>query len=138
MCKRTRARHNQVFQDKSVVQIVEAVFADYAEHASWHWSDEVSSFLETARPRSYCVQYRESDYAFVSRLLAEEGIGWCVEEDKDARPCIIYGSLPTAGSFPKTACRNMPMAAWVSAFTGPIRRKISRQLLPSAASAAWR
>jgi type VI secretion system secreted protein VgrG len=80
----TRARHNRVFQDKSVVQIVEAVFADYAEHAAWHWSDEVSSFLETARPRSYCVQYRESDYAFVSRLLAEEGIGWCVEEDKDA------------------------------------------------------
>ena len=37
-----------------------------------------------ARPRSYCVQYGESDYAFVSRLLAEEGLGWCVEEDPDA------------------------------------------------------
>ncbi len=63
--------------------IVEAVFADYADVAAWQWSEEVAGFLADTRPRSYCVQYGESDYAFVSRLLAEEGIGWCVEEDTD-------------------------------------------------------
>ncbi|MCG2577023.1 type VI secretion system tip protein VgrG [Dechloromonas sp. XY25] len=79
-----RGRHNRVFQDKSVVQIVEAVFADYADVAAWQWTDEVAGFLADTRPRSYCVQYGESDYAFVSRLLAEEGLGWCVDEDRDA------------------------------------------------------
>ncbi|RBH42739.1 contractile injection system protein, VgrG/Pvc8 family, partial [Xanthomonas oryzae] len=57
-------------------KIVEAVFADYAPMASWQWSEETSAFLGQARPRSYCVQYRESDLDFVQRLLAEEGLGW--------------------------------------------------------------
>ncbi|QTQ35918.1 type VI secretion system Vgr family protein [Aromatoleum petrolei] len=80
----TRGRHNRVFQDKAVPEILDAVFADYREHAAWHWHEDVAPFLASARPRSYCVQYRESDYAFVSRLLAEEGLGWCIEEDADA------------------------------------------------------
>src|SRR5574343_1668971 len=79
-----RGRHNRVFQDKTVVQIVDEVFGRYADVAGWEWNDDVDSFLADARPRSYCVQYGESDYAFVSRLLAEEGLGWHVEEDKDA------------------------------------------------------
>jgi len=80
----SRGRHNRVFQDKTVIEIIEAVFADYADVAAWQWSDEVSEFLADTRPRSYCVQYGESDYTFISRLLAEEGIGWCVEEDEPA------------------------------------------------------
>ncbi len=80
----SRGRHNRVFQEKSVIAIVEAVFADYSDIAAWQWADEVTQFLADARPRSYCVQYNESDYAFVSRLLAEEGLGWRVEADKDA------------------------------------------------------
>src|SRR5574343_626651 len=79
-----RGRHNRVFQEKTVMQIVAAVFADYADISAWQWSEEVTGFLADARPRSYCVQYGESDYTFVSRLLAEEGIGWCVEDNKDA------------------------------------------------------
>ena len=79
-----RGRHNRVFQDKTVIQIIEAVFADYADVASWQWADEVADFLADTRPRSYCVQYGESDYAFMSRLLTEEGIGWYVEEDPEA------------------------------------------------------
>jgi len=88
----SRGRHNRVFQEKTVIQIVEAVFADYSDIAAWQWTDEVSQFLSDARPRSYCVQYNESDYApqevplgdvFISRLLTEEGLGWQVEADKD-------------------------------------------------------
>ncbi|OLI25876.1 contractile injection system protein, VgrG/Pvc8 family, partial [Xanthomonas oryzae] len=66
-------------------KIVEAVFADYAPMASWQWSEETSAFLAQARPRSYCVQYRESDLDFVQRLLAEEGLGWRLQE-ADASP----------------------------------------------------
>src|SRR5690606_17943856 len=79
----TQGRHSRVFQDRSVVDIVEAVFADYAPLAAWQLGDEVGPFLGD-RQRSYCVQYRESDFDFVSRLLAEEGLGWRLEEDDEA------------------------------------------------------
>ncbi|MGQ4660512.1 type VI secretion system tip protein VgrG [Lysobacter sp. F6437] len=80
----TQGRHSRVFQDHSVVGIIEAVFADYAPLATWQVGDEVGAFLAGARPRSYCVQYRESDFDFVSRLLAEEGLGWRLQESTDA------------------------------------------------------
>ncbi|RBC17499.1 contractile injection system protein, VgrG/Pvc8 family, partial [Xanthomonas oryzae] len=53
----SQGRHSRVFQERTLVQIVEAVFADYAPMASWQWSEETSAFLAQARPRSYCVQY---------------------------------------------------------------------------------
>ncbi|WP_082578509.1 type VI secretion system Vgr family protein [Lysobacter sp. Root690] len=80
----SQGRHSRVYQDKTVAEIVEAVFAAYTPLAVWQWSDEAGPFLAAARPRSYCVQYRETDAAFVDRLLAEEGLGWRLEEDADA------------------------------------------------------
>ncbi|WP_082672537.1 type VI secretion system Vgr family protein [Luteimonas abyssi] len=79
-----QGRHSRVFQDKTVIEIVEAVFAGYAPLAQWRLGDEVAGFVSETRPRSYCVQYRESDADFVARLLAEEGLGWRLEEDEDA------------------------------------------------------
>lgn len=58
----------RIFQEVSVVQIVEEIFRDHGFEdfefrlTGWH------------PPREYCVQYRESDFDFVSRLLEEEGI----------------------------------------------------------------
>lgn len=80
----TQGRHSRVFQDRSVAEILESVFADYAPHSAWQMDEDVGPFLEQSRPRSYCVQYRESDAAFVHRLLAEEGLGWRLEEDDEA------------------------------------------------------
>src|SRR5690606_10275967 len=81
---------SRVWQDKSVIEIVEDVFADHASIAAWRWDEDVPShvaqglFARHRGQRSYCVQYRESDLDFVSRLLAEEGICWRVEEDESA------------------------------------------------------
>jgi len=81
---------SRVWQGKSVIEIVEDVFADHAGIAAWHWDEDVPTYVAqglSARNggrRSYCVQYRETDLAFVQRLLAEEGIGWRVEEDEAA------------------------------------------------------
>lgn len=80
----TRSRHNRVFQEKSVIEIIDAVFAQYSQVAAWRWSDEVAPFMADTRPRSYCVQYSESDYGFISRLLAEEGLSWRIEADAEA------------------------------------------------------
>jgi len=82
--------NNRIWQDKSLIEIVEDVFADHASIAAWKWDDDVPAFVahglfaRNAGQRPYCVQYRESDLSFVSRLLAEEGICYRVEEDESA------------------------------------------------------
>ncbi|PKO85247.1 MAG: Rhs element Vgr protein, partial [Betaproteobacteria bacterium HGW-Betaproteobacteria-12] len=38
----SRGRHHRVFQEKTVIQIIETVFADYADVAAWQWSEEVA------------------------------------------------------------------------------------------------
>jgi type VI secretion system secreted protein VgrG len=59
---------NRIFQKKSVVEIIEAVFKPHA-HV------KVEKRLKASYPpRDYCVQYRESDLDFVQRLMEHEGI----------------------------------------------------------------
>src|SRR5690606_32213819 len=103
----TQGRHSRVFQDRSVVGIIEAVFADYAPLATWQVGDEVGPFLSSARPRSYCVQYRESDFDFVSRLLAEEGLGWRLEESTDAPGGHVMALFADSGQGPQDAAAEL-------------------------------
>jgi type VI secretion system secreted protein VgrG len=63
----TLAANNRIFQGKTTQQIVEAVFSG---HSQTDYSFNLTGSYET---RDYCVQYAESDYAFVSRLCEEEG-----------------------------------------------------------------
>ena len=81
---------SRVWQECSVIDIVEDVFADHDSIAAWRWDDDVAQHVSnglygpTGGARKYCVQYRESDLDFVQRLLAEEGLSWRVEEDAEA------------------------------------------------------
>ena len=75
----TQARNSRVWQDRSVTAIVDEVLQAYAPHSLWQWSDEVAQCMQQAGERSYCCQYRESDFDFVRRLLTEEGIAWRFE-----------------------------------------------------------
>jgi type VI secretion system secreted protein VgrG len=80
-------RRSQVWQDKPVTEIVDSVFGAYAQHAAWRWADCIAGHLESSANsgvRSYTVQYRETDYAFVQRLLAEEGIVYRFERNEAA------------------------------------------------------
>ncbi|WP_020651645.1 type VI secretion system Vgr family protein [Massilia niastensis] len=83
-----QTRNSRVWQDKTVVEIVESVFASFLPAGSWRWSDETGSFLADVPPRSYCCQYRESDLDFVRRILAEEGLCWRFEQG-DGGPCLV-------------------------------------------------
>ncbi len=62
-----RRKQSRVFQDASVQDIVSAVLADARVEHEWRTQRAYA-------PREYCVQYQETDEAFVTRLLAEEGI----------------------------------------------------------------
>lgn len=73
-----RRRNNILFQDKTVLDILGQVFADYPEA---NWSSQVTQPLRT---HSLATQYRETDLAFVSRLLAEEGLSFRFAHDQSA------------------------------------------------------
>ncbi len=63
-----RRRDCRIFQEKTTPEILEAVMAD------WPVADFELALEGSYRPREYCVQYRESDLDFVSRLAEDEGI----------------------------------------------------------------
>lgn len=65
----TRASDCRIFQDKDAVAVIKTVFEKYAL-ADY----DLSQLSATPPPMPYCVQYRETDFAFVSRLMERFGI----------------------------------------------------------------
>lgn len=59
----------RIFQDTSVVEIIKTVCSDQG-----YTDIDTSGLKKTYAKREYCVQYRETAYAFIVRLMAEEGI----------------------------------------------------------------
>jgi type VI secretion system secreted protein VgrG len=64
----TRTADCRIFQELSAPDIIKQVFG---EHSTADLKDELTY---TYRKRTYCVQYRETDFNFVSRLMEQEGI----------------------------------------------------------------
>jgi type VI secretion system secreted protein VgrG len=78
-------RDCRIFQNKSVPDIVKLVFQDSKLPA-----DRFDFRLkESYAPVEYCVQYRETDLAFVSRLLEEEGIFYFFEHS-DTKHLLVF------------------------------------------------
>ncbi|HET6469798.1 MAG TPA: type VI secretion system tip protein TssI/VgrG, partial [Geminicoccaceae bacterium] len=67
----SRTADCRIFQEKTTLEIVTQIFEKYpmAEF-------DAGRLTDTLPTRVYCVQYRESDLDFVSRLLESEGIGY--------------------------------------------------------------
>ncbi len=62
---------NRVFEKKSAKQILEEVLGEYSKVV------KLSLKLNAEYlPREYCVQFDESDFQFINRLMAEEGIAY--------------------------------------------------------------
>jgi type VI secretion system secreted protein VgrG len=76
----TRLARSRIFQQKSVPDILKQVFqgfdCDYKLQGKYE-------------PREYCVQYRETDFNFASRLMEDEGIFYFFEHSKSAHKMII-------------------------------------------------
>ncbi|MEO7494233.1 MAG: type VI secretion system Vgr family protein [Massilia sp.] len=99
----TQTSNSRAWQDKRVTEIVDEVLADYAPQARWRWSADTRAFLAGVDPRSYCVQYRESDYDFLERLLSEEGLSWRCEDDGDGQMLVLFADSRQASAAPRDA-----------------------------------
>lgn len=65
----TRTSDCRIFQSMTVPEIIKQIFSKYAV-AKFDFKIDMSKY----RTWEYCVQYRESDFNFVSRLMETEGI----------------------------------------------------------------
>lgn len=97
----SQVRNCRVWQDATVIDIVDSVFKSYLPLARWRWSDEVQSFMHEAMPRSYCCQYRESDLDFVRRLLTEEGLSWRFEQVEDGLCAVLFADSTQLKAIPE-------------------------------------
>jgi type VI secretion system secreted protein VgrG len=72
----TRKQDCRIFQEMAVPAIIKKVFEDYP------FADFKENLSGSYRTRGYCVQYRETDFDFISRLMEEEGIYYFLTHDE--------------------------------------------------------
>ena len=85
LCSRTS--DCRFFQEKTAPEIIQEVFQDRG------FNDYRLSLSETHPKLEYCVQYRETDFAFVSRLMEHEGIYHFFEHTSDKHMLVLADSM---------------------------------------------
>ena len=89
---RLRHRHgSRIFQELTTPDILKKVL-DAAGILKEQYELRLSNSYE---PRNYCVQYRESDWAFLCRLMEEDGIFYFFEHQQD-KHVLVMGDSPGA------------------------------------------
>ncbi len=82
----TQTTDCRIFQNKSVDEIIEQVCQDLGHR------DLRSDLSGSYAKLEYCVQYRETDFAFVSRLMEHFGISYFFEHKKDKHVLVLVDS----------------------------------------------
>ena len=85
----TRNSDCRIFQEKTVPDIIQEVFRDRG------FTDFKDELKATYRSWEYCVQYRETDFNFISRLMEQEGIYYYFEHEEDKHTLVLsdaYGA----------------------------------------------
>jgi len=80
----------RIFQNQTALEVIQKIIQN------WGFSDvDYDKLSVKFRKRKYCVQYRESDFDFISRLMEEEGIHYYFEHLPDKHVmtlCNVPGS----------------------------------------------
>jgi type VI secretion system secreted protein VgrG len=80
----TKTADCRIFQNQSVPEIIKAIFSDFG------FNDFRDALTGTYDKREYCVQYNETAFNFVSRLMEDEGIFYFFEH-KDGVHTLVLG-----------------------------------------------
>jgi type VI secretion system secreted protein VgrG len=80
----THRKNSRIFQEKNIIAVAQTIFEDAG------FGDKVE-FVHTKeyQPREFIVQYRESDFAFVSRLFEEYGLFYWFGHSADGHKMIV-------------------------------------------------
>lgn len=105
----SRRVQSRIFQQKSVPDILKTVL-----QTDWHLPVRFQ-LTWTYPSRNFCVQYRETDFAFVSRLMEDEGICYFFEHTAEGHTLVLTDS---ATGFPELPA---PTSVGYGLKTGPVR-----------------
>ncbi|MCU9955707.1 type VI secretion system tip protein VgrG [Burkholderia sp. BKH01] len=89
----TRRSDCRIFQNKTVPEIVQEVLSTYGFPIENH-------LAESYVPREYCVQYNETDAAFVSRLMEFEGIYYWFRHAEDTHTLMLSDAMSSHTALP--------------------------------------
>ena len=79
----SRTADCKIFQEMTVPQIFEEVVKQYG------FTDYELKLAGSYEPWEYCVQYRETDFNFLSRLLEQEGIYYFFAHEEDKHTMVL-------------------------------------------------
>ncbi|PHM37012.1 VgrG (fragment) [Xenorhabdus innexi] len=103
---RTTLRQNsRIFQQRDIETIITAILKEHGIR------DVVFSLRQPHPEREFCVQYQESDFAFLQRLTSEEGIFYFFE-CSNGRNTLVFaddaGSVPPGIKLPYQPSEQSP------------------------------
>ena len=88
-----RDKNLRIFQSQTVVQIVKTLFSEYNVTVE----DKLTG---NYRVWEYCVQYQESSFNFISRLMELEGIYYFFRHEADKHTLVLMDSAQQHQPFP--------------------------------------
>lgn len=90
----TRTSDCRIFQEKTVPDIIMEIFRENG------FTDFENRLIDEYRNRVYCVQYRETDFDFVSRLMEQEGIYYYFKHENGKHTLILSDSYSAHETVP--------------------------------------
>jgi len=85
----TRTADCRIFQNKTVPDIIQKIFQDLG-FSEYRFNLNAGTY----NPREYCVQYRETDFNFVTRLMEQYGIFFFFEHEA-AKHTLVMADAPS-------------------------------------------
>ncbi len=97
----TLNQNYQIFQELNALDIISQIFQQRG------FTDFIASKLtRRTEVREYCVQFNESDFAFVSRLMEEEGIYYYFDYAPGKHTLVLADSISAHAAVPQ--CEKLP------------------------------
>jgi type VI secretion system secreted protein VgrG len=90
----TRTADCRIFQNQNVPDIIMSVFRDNG------MSDVRNELSDSYRDWVYCVQYRETDFNFLSRLMEQEGIYYYFEHILGKHTLVLADGQDASEAYP--------------------------------------
>jgi type VI secretion system secreted protein VgrG len=85
----------RIFQEKTVPEIIEQIFRDRG------FTDFENGLSGKYHTWEYCVQYRETDFNFISRLMEQEGIYYFFKHEDGKHSLILADSASAHEPYPE-------------------------------------
>ena len=96
----THTSDYKAFQNKTVVEILDEVLAEYSFPVE-------KRLVENYPPRAWQVQYGETDFDFIQRLMQEWGIYWWFEHSENSHTLVLADAING-----HKVCPDSPLVEW--------------------------